>query len=137
MNIEGRCHCGNLSFDLQLVRRFEDCRMGECACSFCTAHGAKCIADSRGHASIRIQHPEELNRYRFGFKTADFLVCRSCGVYLGAVIEVGGKTFSTLNLRVTSYRDVPASRHSYDAETENGRIERRTKSWTPTDVIVG
>ncbi|HXW84715.1 MAG TPA: hypothetical protein VEJ86_09950 [Candidatus Binataceae bacterium] len=111
--------------------------MGECACSFCVSHGAKCIADSRGRATIRIRRPGELNRYRFELKTADFLVCRTCGVYLGAVIETGGKSFSTLNLRATTYRDVPASRHSYDGETEAGRIERRTKSWTPTEIVVG
>jgi len=136
MEILGKCHCGNLSFVLRLDRALEECRMGECDCSFCVAHGAKCIADSRGRATVRIRNPSELNRYRFGFGTADFLVCRICGVYLGAVIESGGSAFSVLNLRATDLHDVAAGRHSYAAETREGRIARRTKSWTPTEIII-
>ncbi len=136
MEILGNCHCGNLSFVLRLQRKLEECRMGECDCSFCVAHGAKCIADSRGRATIRIRNPAELNRYQVGFGTADFLVCRHCGVYLGAVIENGGAAFSVLNLRATDLHDIAASRHSYAAETRESRITRRTNSWTPTEIII-
>jgi hypothetical protein len=31
----------------------------------------------------------KLLRYRFGLKTADFLVCENCGIYMAAVISTG------------------------------------------------
>jgi len=137
MDIEGHCHCGNLSFLLRLVRPLEQCRMGECDCTFCIAHAAKCIADSRGRATITIRDAAQLNRYRFAMATADFLVCRTCGVYLGAVIEIDGASFSVLNLRATKLHDLPANRHSYASETKDDRIARRKSSWTPTEVLIG
>ena len=70
MEIEGRCHCGNLSFLLRTTRPFEKCRMGECDCSFCVAHGSKGIADSLGRATITIRNESDTTRYRFGMKTA-------------------------------------------------------------------
>jgi hypothetical protein len=44
--------------------------------------------------------PGALDRYRFGSKTADFLLCRDCGVYLGAVMQSARGGFGIINARV-------------------------------------
>ena len=73
-------------------------------------------------------------RYRFGLETADFLVCRRCGVYLGAVMPVGDGAVATLN--VNSFDPPhPFEREGvamdYGRESEAERRARRAARWTP------
>ncbi len=76
----------------------------------------------------------QLNRYRFGLKTADFLLCRNCGVYTGAVIETQKGRFGIINTHalrpaVENLADpMPAS---YDGEVQTRRIARREERWSP------
>lgn len=138
MDVEGRCHCGNLSFVIAVTRPLAELRVGACDCSFCRTHGAKCVSDPRARATIRVRDPGQLERYRFGLNTADFLVCRTCGVYLGAFIEVDGTGFSTLNVRATTVlRDRDAAVRSWGGESAAERVARRARTWTPTEIVVG
>ncbi len=80
-----------------------------------------------------------LLRYRFGLKTADFLVCKKCGVYVGAVMAGPAGSFTTLNLNsmktpVEGLQD--AAPVSYDSEEREDRIERRQLRWTPVTTVV-
>jgi hypothetical protein len=80
-----------------------------------------------------------LERYRFGLKTADFLLCRRCGVYVGAQIETTHGAFGIINiLTVTPVPDgLPAPTPAeYSSENSNERIERREKKWTPLEKVV-
>ncbi len=75
-----------------------------------------------------------LERYRFGLKTADFLICKTCGVYIGALLEEGGESWFTVN--VNSFKnapplDAPIVPHDFDAEDTQSRIARRKMRWTP------
>jgi hypothetical protein len=75
-----------------------------------------------------------LSHYRFALKSAEFLVCANCGVYVGAVIKSSDGNFATLNLRslkspLAGLRDaVPVS---YESEEMAARIARRLSHWTP------
>lgn len=137
MRIEGRCHCGNLGFALETAQTWETIGPRECDCSFCRAHASRCVSDPAGRAEIRAADPEHLVRYRFGLGTADFLVCGSCGVYLGAYTEEEGQGLSTLNLRATPHHDRPGASVSYGPEAASERRTRRRGRWTPTDLRVG
>jgi hypothetical protein len=136
MMLEGACHCGNLSFEFESDRSVFESRVGACECTFCRAHGARCVSDPGGSATIHVRRAAEISRYRFEKATADFLVCRTCGIYLGALIEVEGDLFSTLNLRSTSHHDLPAPKRRYDHETKEERIVRRAATWTPTRLVI-
>jgi hypothetical protein len=75
-----------------------------------------------------------LSRYRFGQRTADFLLCRNCGVYLGAVISTGRGRFGIVNLN--AMRDRPSglpepAATDYGSESAGERIARREQRWTP------
>ena len=90
MRIEGRCHCGNLGFELETERTWETIGPRECDCSFCRAHATRCVSDPAGRAAVFVADPDRLVRYQFGLRTADFLVCGGCGVYIGAYAEGRG-----------------------------------------------
>jgi hypothetical protein len=80
-----------------------------------------------------------LERYRFSLKTADFLLCRRCGVYLGAQIETAHGAFGIIN--ALTMMPVPeglpvAALADYGSESSNERLERREKRWTPLEKVV-
>src|SRR5436190_940430 len=58
-----------------------------CQCAFCRAHAALSCSDPNGTLAFVERETGVLARYRFGLKTADFLLCMRCGVYNGATIE--------------------------------------------------
>ncbi|HEU4620311.1 MAG TPA: aldehyde-activating protein [Gammaproteobacteria bacterium] len=99
--ISGRCHCGNLSFELRTRTAPEDIAARACDCRFCRMHAAVSWSDPNGTALIRISHEPHLQKYRFALRTADFYICTTCGAYLGAVLSEGERSWSTVNLRLT------------------------------------
>ncbi|MBS0275252.1 MAG: hypothetical protein JSR55_12890 [Proteobacteria bacterium] len=130
----GGCHCGNLSYVFEATAGLDALGLRADMCSFCRAHGAHTTSDPSGSIRISVRDAERLNRYRFGLKTADFLVCRDCGVYIGALMEDGGRMWFAVN--ANSFRekpplDFPAVPHDFDGEDVPGRIARRKKKWTP------
>lgn len=129
----GTCHCGNLSFELRTKIEPSEIRARACDCSFCRLHGARTWSDPQGQAAIRIVEPQYLQKYRFGLRTADFYICRTCGAYLGAVLSDVDGIWSTLNLRLTDLA-VEEQGASYGAEDAFSRIARRKRDWTPTII---
>ena len=66
--------------------------------------------------------------------TADFLLCRRCGVYLGASIATPHGAYGIVN--INALQPVPdglsqAVATVYDEETAEQRIVRRRERWTP------
>ncbi len=138
--IRGGCHCGNLGFRLRASQPAEDLPVRACGCRFCRQHAALSSSDPAGRLSFAARDPDLLSRYRFGLATADFLVCRACGVYVGALMPDGGGAFGLINVRACdeahqfaqSPRDM-----DYGGEDEGGRLERRRARWTPADPEIG
>lgn len=130
----GSCHCGAIGYVYSTDRAPREWSIRACQCGFCRAHDALSTSDPGGMLSFQTEDPAALQRYRFALRTADFLLCRNCGVYIGAVIEVDGSQYGIVNTR--SLDDPPAdmagaSPISYDSEDTAGRIDRRTERWTP------
>jgi hypothetical protein len=87
-----------------------------------------------GWLQFDCSHPELLQRYRFATGTAEFLLCRECGVYLGAQMSSDGARFGILN--ALTLNPVPADLRSpeamnYGGETAESRGVRRAARWTP------
>jgi hypothetical protein len=138
--LTGGCHCGNLSLTLETRRPPEELAVWACACSFCRLHGARTTSDPEGHVSIRIREPVQLSRYRFGLATADFLVCRRCGVYLAAVIPADHEEGPRASVNVTALDAADRfTRHpvsdAYPDESALERRARRRSNWTPATVL--
>lgn len=66
-------------------------------------------------------------------RTADFLVCRNCGVYVAAVVDTSQGAFATLNVNtIAPAIDVQdAMPMTYDDASEADRRRRRESQWTP------
>ena len=131
----GSCHCGAIGFDYATDIAPSEWSVRACQCSFCRAHAALSASDPQGHARFFATEPELLERYTFALRTADFLLCRRCGVYVGAVIHRDVEAFSIVNTRALkeSPRNLPGpAAMVYDTEDAAARRERRYDRWTPT-----
>lgn len=131
---EGGCHCGNLSYVFEASAPLKTLGLRADQCSFCRAHAARNTSDPNGTMRFTVRDAAKLSRYRFGLKTADFLLCRECGVYIGALMEDGGRTWFTVN--VNTFRNRPGDDMAlvpvdFDSEDVAGRIARRKQKWTP------
>jgi hypothetical protein len=136
---QGRCHCGALGFSFETALPVMQWSVRACQCGFCRARGALTTSDPSGRLRFEVNEAGALQRYRFGLKTADFLLCRHCGVYIGAQIETADGAFGIINtLALTPFPDeLPgATAANYDAEGTPERIERRQKRWTPLEQPV-
>ena len=132
-SFEGGCHCGGIAFTFHASREPAAWTVRACQCSFCRAHGARTTSDPDGSVVFLIPDASKLGRYRFGSRSADFLVCRECGVYVAAVMTSPAGQFATLN--VNTMRGPPnvaqAAPVSYDGETREQKRARREQRWTP------
>jgi hypothetical protein len=137
MTLAGRCHCGNLEVSFETARSPAELALRECGCTFCRRHGVTAVTDPAGRLEVVVRSPADLSRYVFGLRTAEFLVCRTCGVFVCAVCTVDGRTYATLNANVLEARaslTVTPTPVDYDGETAATRLQRRARAWTPAEV---
>lgn len=136
MIYRGACHCEALGFAYETALSPEAWTVRACGCRFCRAHAAATTSDPQGALELVARDPEQLQRYRFGLRTADFWVCRACGIYLAAV--TGDQQFGIINthalIGVDARLPAPQAR-SYDGETAAERVARRHQRWTPLRAI--
>jgi len=134
---EGSCHCGNLRIAFRTESPPDDLAVRACQCSFCRAHGARTVSDPHGWVTVVVADESRTTRYRFGLATADFLICRTCGVYVGAVMEHQGRCYCALNVNALegeAFQGRAARPVDYEGESAESRIERRTRVWTPCSI---
>ena len=130
----GSCYCGSIGFRYQTAAAPSDWSIRACQCRFCRAHSAYSASDPAGVLHFSAANPADLQRFRFGLHTADFLLCRRCGVYVGAVIETAAGRFGIINTHaLDAVPDTMAAVApiDYDGEDTAGRVSRREQRWTP------
>ena len=128
----GACHCEAIGFAYETAVAPEAWLLRACTCRFCRTHGAATTSDRQGALELVCRDSELLVRYRFGLRTADFWICRGCGVYLGAATTDGSSGIINTNALVD--RTIKLSSPypmSYEGETVVARTERRRQRWTP------
>ena len=131
MKHSGQCHCGAIRVAFESDRALAP---RACQCGFCRKHGARTVTDPAGSASLDLA--AEIIRYRFATRSADYLLCGRCGVYVGALAEIDGRAYVTLNLNAFDdpRLDLVATPVRYDGESEAAKAERRRQRWTPVRV---
>ena len=124
----GHCHCGAIRITFETDWPFEP---RQCQCLFCRRHNVRMVSDPDGAVVLTLG--AETQRYRFASATTDYLICGRCGVYVGAVAEVEGRTYATLNLNAFDdpRLDLAPTRVSYEGESAEQKAERRRRRWTP------
>jgi hypothetical protein len=134
---QGRCHCGAIGATLAASRPADELQARACQCGFCTRHGAMTVSDPQGQAVFEIQR-SALTRYQFETRTGTTLLCGSCGMYAGVILEDSGKMWSAINVRglaIPEFKGRTAEPVVYEGETPEGRIARRKQKWTPTEIV--
>lgn len=135
----GTCHCGAVSVALELSRPAGDFRLRACQCGFCRPRGTRTISDAAGRVGITLKAANAVNRYRFGLKLADYLVCATCGTYVGAVQDDPDRPIAVINvagLAIPEFEGLDADPVTYADETPDARHARRRSYWMPVTVSV-
>ena len=138
--LRGGCHCGSIKVSFETSIDPQALRLRACQCSFCRRHGAVTTSDPASGLVVSVAEPESLQRYRFALGITDFLLCRSCGVYVAAIMETDGGSLGVLNVNVLDDR-APFARQpepmQYGAESVKDREVRRAKVWMQVEVRSG
>jgi len=135
---KGQCHCGAIRIELSCDRPPDQQALGACQCSFCRKHNARALSDPDAHVTLLAADPRQLQRYSFGLRTAEQIICRRCGVYVAMTLTDKEQVWSVINVDTLEDRAlftrVPEMR-DYSAEDREGRIARRKARWCPTTLI--
>ena len=138
MNIAGKCHCGNISFDFNWPGDENRMPVRACECTFCVPRNATYTSHPDGSLSTYIRDETRISKYRFGTKTADFYVCSTCGFVPFVTSEIEGNLYGVVNVNTLQSIDKNILEHStgsFDGEGTGERLTRRSRSWIPNVII--
>ena len=137
MKHTGGCHCGNLRIEFESAIDPAEIEVRACQCGFCRKHAARAVADPLGKLTVRVGDEARLNRYTFGYRTAEYLICRDCRVYVAAVTIGEESPRGIAMVNAMDHRQLfarPPMSVTFDAETRTERVERRRDRWMPVSV---
>jgi hypothetical protein len=131
MLLTGQCHCGNVRATASLSLDPVTVAPRRCDCSFCERHGAAYVSDSAGTLQFTLAQGGEVARYRQGAELAEMLVCRRCGVLVGALYDSGAGVYGVLNVRALDQqaRFAPPETASPQRLTPTQKAERWKRLW--------
>jgi hypothetical protein len=128
----GACHCGVVRAEYET---HAPVRLRADGCGFCSSRGVKSASDPEGR--LELTSTVRLNRYRFGHKTADFLICPKCGTYVATHMESPRGPIGVINvvgLQIGQLKHLPVTLTSLEGESVEERMERRISRWTPMSL---
>ena len=129
MIYRGACHCGVVSATYETE---QPVRLRADGCGFCASRGVKSASDPEGRLELTAAKP--LVRYRFGHKTADFLICPDCGTYVATHMGRDRGALGVINvvgLQIGELKNLPVTLTSLEGESVDERLKRRASRWTP------
>ena len=129
MIYHGACHCGAVHAEYETNHPV---RLRQDGCGFCSSRGVKSASDPEGRLALTANN--KLTRYRFGHKTADFLLCPVCGTYVGTCMESPKGPIGVVNvvgLNIVELKNLPVTPTSREGESVEERMARRVSRWTP------
>ena len=136
--LRGSCYCGNIRFVFVTDKSDDELPRRECQCGFCVLHGRIATSDRDGELRIAIEAPENVSKFRFGHRTADFYVCRECGMIPVVTSEIDGATRGIVDVRMIecfAWSRSETSRHDFEGEEVDDRLDRRKGYWTGTVIF--
>jgi len=137
--LHGSCHCGNLNVEYTTEVAAEDTAVRACQCSFCRKHDARAVSDPKGTMAIAAGDASLLERYTFELGETEFMVCRKCGVYVGAYMADGDDAYANVMVNVLDDRTAFPEPRPVDLDGEDGpgKRQRRRDMWTPATLTLG
>ncbi len=138
MRIEGKCHCGNITYVLHWPGEGTKIPVRACSCSFCTKHGGTYTSHRDAELAAVVHDRALVSQYRFGTETAEFYLCSRCGVVPFVTSMIEDNLYAVVN--VNSFEGIDPSCFSravadFDGETTESRLDRRKRNWIPSVTI--
>lgn len=132
MLIEGKCHCGNISFALTWEPDPIEIPARACGCSFCTKHGGEWTSYPSGALKVTVIDASLVSKYAFGTRAAEFHTCARCGIVAIVTSRIDGNLYAVVNVNAfegvdqSLMRRVPAN---FDGEERDARLARWKRNW--------
>jgi hypothetical protein len=139
MLINGKCHCGNISFTLAWEPEPAAIPARVCTCTFCVKHGGVWTSCPTGSLRVSVQEPALVSKYSFGTRTADFHVCSKCGIVPLATSTIDGHLYAVVSVNAFEGVDpslLQRAAATFDAENEATRLARRKRNWIANVALV-
>ncbi len=138
MRIEGKCHCGNITYVLRWPHEGTKIPVRACSCTFCTKHGGTYTSHCDAELTAVVYDKALVSQYKFGTETAVFYLCSRCGVVPFVTSMIEDNLYAVVN--VNSFEGIDPSCFSravtdFDGETTESRLDRRKRNWIPTVTI--
>lgn len=138
MRIDGSCHCGNITFELDWEPDPVEIPARACDCTFCVKHGGVWTSNPEAALRVTLVDREQVSLYAFGTKTAMFHVCSKCGVAPLVTSVIDGDMYAVVN--VNTFDDAARKRLrpapiSFEGEDEAARLARRKRAWIANVTI--
>ncbi len=132
MVIQGKCHCGNISFSLTWEPDPVEIPARACTCSFCTKHGGVWTSHPKGALEVEVEEPAMVSKYAFGTRTAEFHICTRCGIVPIATSRIDDRLYAVVNVNAFEGVDPSLLRRaskSFEGEDKENRLARRKRNW--------
>ena len=132
MLLTGKCHCGNIAFELDWKGDPAGIPARACGCSFCVKHGGVWTSDPESRLAVAIGDASLVSKYAFGTRTATFHVCARCGSVPLVTCEIAGHLYAVVNVNVLENVDQASLRRagaSFEGEDVEARLARRKRNW--------
>jgi hypothetical protein len=132
MQIEGRCHCGNISYRLHWPGDGAEIPVRACGCTFCTKHAGAWTSHRDSELVAMIRDESITSKYRFGTGTADFYVCSCCGAVPFVISTIDDHLYAVVNVNTFEGVDPPSfvrAATDFEGEDTGSRLERRKCNW--------
>jgi hypothetical protein len=130
--LNGKCHCGNIAFELEWEAEPLEIPARACGCSFCVKHGGVWTSNPNARLVVAIRDASLVSKYAFGTRTATFHVCSRCGAVPLVTSEIENHLYTVVNVNV--FENVDQSRlhraaASFEGEDIESRLARRKRNW--------
>ena len=132
MIIIGKCHCGNIAFELEWEGDSPQIPARACGCSFCVKHGGVWTSNPKARLAVAIRDTSLVSKYAFGTGTATFHVCARCGTVPLVTSEIADHLYAVVNVNVLENVDQSWLRRAsanFEGEDVESRLARRTRNW--------
>jgi hypothetical protein len=132
MVLNGKCHCGNIAFELEWEGDPPEIPARACGCTFCVKHGGVWTSNPKSTLMVAIREASLVSKYAFGSRTATFQVCSRCGTVPLVTSEVANHVYAVVNVNVLENVDPSWLCHAtsnFEGEDVASRLARRTRNW--------
>jgi hypothetical protein len=139
MLINGKCHCGNIAFELEWDESLPKIPARACGCTFCLKHGGVWTSNPKSRLAVVIRDPSLVSKYAFGSRTATFHVCARCGTVPLVTSEIANRLYAVVNVNVLENIEeswLGRDAANFEGEDVESRLARRKHNWIADVRIV-